>query len=453
MTRRRLIQVVAALAVLTSFTTGGLRFDADGPDAGDTSLLAGHGTAILPVGASGEGASARSVGLLDFRTLPIAAGPVHPDWPLVVAAEIPGPSGWLASQERAVEARAELFADLPALEPPNWQPPEWERRQGFFVAGPPGSADDRFEVAEVAWAGRSVTVTVEGWRSGRRVAPQDLRRPTHAVTIVPPLGPGVYDLTVVWRDFRPAPDRGPFWSLASVQRATSKLTVYPGAPPPGVTAIGLRVGDFRRVLIAPAETARRWLPVPAVRRITWINGFEGFSGRDNVGVAAGKLDPAAWERNIHTFRDDLPDHGAWAPARPAPVRPAGRGEPLYAVIYGPLEVNMDQCRVRTAEWTRDGYVLHVQFFHTGFVMGSNQTRTSAYVVPLLPPPSTGQIPVRVRWSVFHGNHWRSRDPAPFRRLGPGRGLPWSGDWYDGSANDHRPAWMDLESRCEMAIGP
>ena len=232
MTRRRLIQVVAALAVVTAVTAYWFPRKTNDTDTRDAPLATVPGASMQTMAASAVGMSAMSVpksGLLDFWILPVAAGPVHADWPLIVAAEIPGPMGWEARQEQAARVRADEFAAPPAIEPPNGRRPEWQRQQGFIVAGPPGSADDRFEVAEVALDGRAVTVTVtvEGWRSGRPVAARDLRRPTQVVTIVPQLQPGEYDLTVVWRDFRPARDREPFWSLSSVQTGTTKLTVYP----------------------------------------------------------------------------------------------------------------------------------------------------------------------------------------------------------------------------------
>jgi hypothetical protein len=445
MTRNRLIQVVAVLAVVTVFVAAKLSREIDCRDNSDVQVPMLAPTAL--------DLSLPNAGLLDYWTMPVAAGPVHPDWPIFVAAEIPGPFGWAAHQDSAAKARADEFAAPPVFEPPNRRQPEQGRHQGFFVAGPPGPVDDRFEVAEVAWSGRDVTVTVEGWRSRRPAATKDLRRPTHVVQIVPQLPPGEYDLTVVWRDFWPAEDRTLFWYLASVLTATTKLTVYPDAPPPGEKAVGLKATDFRQVRIAPAEAARRWLPVPAVRRVRGGNGFQGFLG---PGVTAGTFDPLTWEKNLYTApeRVDAPDGGIWAPNKPPPVRPASRGAPLYAVVYSPVEVNMDQCRVRAIEWTRNGYLIHVQFFHTGFVTGSNTFHRSAYVVPLLHPPLTGQIPVTVRWSAYHGNHWREWKPIPFRRLGPGLGLP-SGDWIAQPASPSvpRPGWMDHDSRCELTILP
>ena len=393
------------------------------------------------------------VGFLDIFPGPRTIGPVDPAWPLVVVADY---SRDLASAG---------FGAPPRLDPPNGRRKWWDRQQGLFLAGPPGPAADRFELAEVVRDGRKLTAVVEGWRTAGADKPDETRRPTQVASILPLLDPGEYDLTGVWREFRPIAGT-PFWRLAAVRRATARLPVCAGEPPARSVAPGLAASDFREVPVEPAEAARRWVPVPAVERVSTVRGYEGLTDPVAVGVAAGTFDPADWKD--HRF-DHLPaeEGRKWirnGPAKPAPVRPAAPTDPIYAVVYGPLEVNTDHCRVRAIEWAGGGYVLHLQFFNTGMVNGSNVTTRSAYVLRL-PAPTvdgpggpkaiSGRVPVTVRWAVLHGRHSHVTDAAAFRPLGPDETVAAQHGWFQGraSAEYPRPAWMDHGSRGELTILP
>src|SRR5262249_1127347 len=286
---------------------------------------------------------------------------------------------------------AERFASPPKLDPPNGSREWWKRDHGFYLCGPPGHPDDRFELADVVRKGRELTVTVESWPTGRPVKPGESRRPTRLVAVRPLLDAGEYAATVVWREFAPSEAASPFWSLKAVRRATTKLVVYAEEPPAGARAVALSADDFKPVPVEKAEAARLWAPVPAVERVVTLGGFEGITGDGGVAVTAGTFDPKAWKENLFShltpeeFQKQLKSGGRLPLARAAPGGPAKPTDPLYAVVYAPYENNTDHCRVRAIEWADGGFVLHVQFFHTGGVNGSNVGMRSGYVVRLPVP--------------------------------------------------------------------
>src|SRR5581483_9064344 len=125
----------------------------------------------------------------------------------------------------------------------------------------------------------------------RPVAAKDARRPTSVVSVLPLLDPGEYDLTVVWRECQPDASAPPLWALKAVRRASKKFTVYAGEPPAGAAPVALSASDFRDGPVEPAEAARRWAPVPSVKRVQTWGGFAGPGEQPAVGVAAGTFDP------------------------------------------------------------------------------------------------------------------------------------------------------------------
>ncbi|MBN9524384.1 hypothetical protein J0H58_38700 [bacterium] len=389
-------------------------------------------------------------GNFTLSTREATAGPVHPDWPLIAVAEI-APIRHVFGPKVGQDL-ADRFADPPRLDPPGASRLAWGRVHGFYLAGPPGHPDDRFELTEVARDGRRLTATVEGWRTGRPHPAEGGHRPAQVVTLYPPLDAGGYELTVVWREFVPRADGSPFWDLRTIRRAAAGFTVRDGPPPAGTKAAGVTAGDFRPAPAGDARAGRGYIPTPAAARVQSIAHFDGYAGRWAAGVAAGTFDPAAWQRGL--YGNPTPED--WrafrvGPARAAPVRPARPGDPVFAVVYAPEEVNGDHCRVRAVEWTGRGYVLHVQFFHTGPQTGSNTYLRSAYIVPLPAPEVGGRrvigpVPVEVRWVVLHRQS-EARDGVNLRPEG----------LFSPLEPDTEAAWFglgwDRASRCELRIEP
>lgn len=403
----------------------------------------------------------KDIGNLDLFPRSVAVGAVHADWPMLVFAALPPMR--METGPRDNEINAETLAEQFAL-PPRFDPPSlWDRELGFFLCGPPGHPDDRFDLAEVIRDKNKLTVIVESWQPGLPTPREKARRRTHVVGFRPLLDAGEYDLTVVWREFQPSAQSIPFWSLQAVRRATAKVIVYDDPKPPeGARAVAISRGDFQVMAIDKAESARLWAPVPAVEKHCHYAGFAGFTGCLDAGVATGTFDPKAWKESLSLWQNKvalLKDN--YAPV--APVRAAKPTDPLYAVIYAPIEVNSDHCHFRSIEWADGGLIIRVQFFHTGKVNGSNTDARSAYVMRLPTPqvqgpvgrrPVTGKLPVQVQWAVLHGRHSHVTESAAFHPLG--RKDIFNELSYavmQETNNQPRPAWIDNGSHAELMILP
>jgi hypothetical protein len=383
-----------------------------------------------------------------------------------------------------IEVKPKVIYDsfsLPVtLRPPSVKSEYWKSNIGFHLAGPPGHPDDRFEVADVVRDKRKVTVTIEYWRTGKKIEKADARRPTQIVGTLPLLDVGDYDLTVKWKQYTPHLAETPYWFLELEKQAETKFTVYSEGPPAEAKLTTLSTKDFIDVAVEKAESARRWIPVPNVRYDWNFGGFgKMLSGRIWIGVEAGTFDPDTWLKYVHSAPPaaiewyaagnkepyDFKKHTEWhlATRFAAPVRPAKPTDPLYVVIYPPQEANDDHYKVRSIEWRDGGFQLSVQYFHTGFVNGSNAATNAVYIVKLPCPEAdvgggrktlTGKIPVTVNWSVLHGKRTHGTEAAAFKPLEKDECVFGTFSIPTKATADHpRPEWMDTGIRTSLVIVP
>ncbi|HEY2787598.1 MAG TPA: hypothetical protein VGJ05_21760 [Fimbriiglobus sp.] len=419
----------------------------------------------LAAGQDKPPAPRRDLGYLDVNATALPSSiDVHADWPLLAIARYPErevrpPPHGQTPQEFELSQKVGQFAKKPQLDPPFLNNRYSDGNLAFYLVGPPGHPDDRFELADVYRDGQKLTVTLESWRTGKPLTKTAPTRLVQTASIQPRLERGEYDLTVIWRPFIPHPTQTPFWHLENERRATAKFTVYDGPQPMG-NVTTLKLADFQPFEIPKAETARLWLPVSKVGK---ERSKIGFGDREKgFGVAAGTFDLDAWKRNVSSRT--VVNGKILGPSMPAhtlaSIQPAKLGDPLYATVFSPRGDPLNSLRVTAIEWKDRGFILHTRLFRhrqgSGIRSAYSGPEYKALLVRLTNPeadtqasrrPMTGKIPVTVAWTVAVGNRSQSAYLAAFRPIEKNEVVP----GREATPEHPRPEWMDKGSHTVLTI--